>query len=344
MAAESGKISRELWEDILACINDFKRKRQFGDATNRPKHTPRNYSKVKVKNNTGGDLAKGSVVEFGTFLLTEIETDYLWFNGEEPDLTRVGWGVLPRPIPSGEIDECICLGVLPALVKIEDEDHKYAARESGETVLKSQEAVGPVKILYKPTGGTPPEERECVVQLMDEVGETTEIVEVFHDTPASDGDIVEANSEGFHPGRIVTRDDDDDYIVGADIWIQFVDGFDGHHGDTDNGAVLACEGEYYGPAKPAGTFDLVENEGEEDETHDERPVYVVECSERQFLCKADSSISKGGSGTVSLYHSHDETDSGINRTAKALGAEITADKWAIYSRVAGVWYVSPWEC
>lgn len=171
-----------------------------------------------------------------------------------------------------------------------------------------------------------------------------EIVEVFHDTPAADGDIVEANSDGYHPGRIVTYDADHSYVVGADIWIQFVDGMDGHDTGTDDGAVLACEGEYYGPAKFTGEmFDLVENEGEEDETHDERPVYVVECSERQFLCKADSSISKGSSGTVSLYNA-DETDSTINRTAKALFAAISTSKWCIYHRIAGKWYVSKAEC
>lgn len=165
-------------------------------------------------------------------------------------------------------------------------------------------------------------------------GDATEIVEVYHSS-ADPGDVVEANASGYHPGRIRRYDGTTTYDdPSIDIWIQFVDGFDGQ--PNDDGAVLACNNEYYGPAKPTGeTWD---NSG------DERPVYVVECSERQFLCKADSSISKGSSGTVSLYHSHDETDSGINRTAKALGAAITSGKWAIYSRVAGVWYVSPWEC
>src|SRR5690349_10643516 len=66
--------------------------------------TPKNFSKVQVKNSTGGNLARGSVVEFGDFLLAEIETPYLWFDGVTPDTTRVGWGILERPIPNGEID------------------------------------------------------------------------------------------------------------------------------------------------------------------------------------------------------------------------------------------------
>lgn len=154
----------------------WRRKGPWKDAP--PDHTPRNYSKVKVKNNTGADLARGSVVEFTDFLLTEIEQDYLWFAGDTPDLTNVGWGITLKPIPDGEIDECLVLGVCIAWVNITDETHEYATRADGEEFLQSA-AIGPVKILHKPTGSTPPEERECVVQIMDEgqsifIGKTDE--------------------------------------------------------------------------------------------------------------------------------------------------------------------------
>lgn len=137
-----------------------------------PKNIPRPHDRAKVRNSTGGNLRRGEVVEFTDFEFTQIKPDALWFTGDTPDLTNVGWGVTLNPIVDGEIGECLVLGICIAYVKIENEDHEYAAREDGETVLKSQAAVGPVKILYKPTGGTPPEERECVVQLMDEGGST----------------------------------------------------------------------------------------------------------------------------------------------------------------------------
>jgi hypothetical protein len=144
-----------------------------------PSATPRNYSKTKVRNSTGGNLRRGEVVEFSDFVFTQIKPDALWFVGTTPDLTNVGWGVTLKPIVDGEIGECLVLGICIAHVMIEDESHEYAAREDGETVLKSQASVGPVKILHKPTGGTPPEERECVVQIMDETGEPNVVLADF---------------------------------------------------------------------------------------------------------------------------------------------------------------------
>lgn len=322
MAAESGKISRELWEDMLACINDFKRKRQFGDASNRPKHTPRNYSKVKIKNNTGGNLARGSVVEFGTFLLTEIETDYLWFNGEEPNLSRIGWGILERPIPAGDIDTCICLGIIPALVKIEDENHWYAAREAGETALKSQAAQGPVKILYKPTGGTV---RECVVQLMDEGGDTTEIVEVHHPSPAVDGQIVAADAYGYHQARIRTPNGTTTYTIGEEVWLQFAEGHDGY--PDQDGQVLAVQGENYFAKYTGNSWGEGENE---------RPLYVAICDERSFIGVAGSAIAKGAAGTVALLHSSTFLSAGINKSGIAL-QDIPPNVLVKITRRAGVW-------
>jgi hypothetical protein len=163
---DAGKITKQVHRDIYEVVRDFKGRRQLG-SPGEINHTPRNYSKVKVRNLTGGNLPRGSVVEFDDFLLAELEQDYLWFEGKTPNAERIGWGVTLKPIPSTEIDEVLCIGVCIAFVKIVDESHEYAERESGETVLRSA-ATGPVKILHKPAGGTPPDERECVVQLMDE--------------------------------------------------------------------------------------------------------------------------------------------------------------------------------
>lgn len=425
--------------DTISCVEDWQRRRQLGTGGRKPTGGPPKFDIVKVRNNTGGNLRRGEVVELSTFLLATLEQEYRWFAGVTPDLTHAAWGITIKPIPATDIDDVLCVGVCIAHVLIVDESHQYANRVSGSTVLRSA-ASGPVKIVAKPTGGTPPEERECVVQLVDETGDIvdmievndtgksageltystperafahrskirrftatgvtfenagdcwllltdewgvaagdvpavnhqyygpakyvgivdfdgealptyvyyrgdlpTEIVEVYHDSKST-GDIVEANSGGFHPGKIRRRDAAGDYIDCGNIWIQFVEGFNGHDTATDDGAVLACQGEYYGGARYANTWDKVTNPGEESETHDKRAVYVCVCDERQFLCKADSSITKGSSGTISLYNSHNKADSGINRTAEALGAAITSAKWSIYSRVAGVWYVSPWEC
>lgn len=314
------------------------------------KATPVNFSKVSAANYTGAQIYIGDVCEFDGNPFADIypaekypdPRSDRWVKAVTPNATRLGWGIALDPIVSAggadrEGGEFLVLGVCHARVVIENEDHKYAERRDTFRTLFSA-ATGPAKILHKPAAvGALPEERLCLIQIMDEPGgETSEMVYVNHDATTS-GNTVEANAAGFHPGNILSYVDFDSYSGGTDIWIRFAEAF--------AGGLLAVQGEYYGPAKPTGeTYDLVENEGEEDETHDERPVYILESNEQQFLCKADSAISKGGSGTVSIYHSTDLTDTGINRTAVAIGADITGGKWSVYFRLAGVWCVSPWEC
>jgi hypothetical protein len=278
------QASASLRNTSIDVADHWNRKGPWKDAP--PVHTPRNYSKVKVKNLTGGNLPRGSVVEFDGFLLTEIEQDYLWFEGKTPDTERVGWGITLKPIPDGEIDEVLCLGVCIAWVKIVDESHEYAERESGETVLRSS-AKGPVKILHKPTGETPPETRECVVQLMDEGGEATEIVEVYHSS-ADPGEIVEANASNVHPGRIKRFSEADGMETFEDIWICFTDNFDTWAGD-----VLAVQNEYYGPAKPSGPFTVGV-----DEAADTRTLYLVTHGERHWDAFAYEDIVAGEANLV----------------------------------------------
>jgi hypothetical protein len=180
---------------LIDMLNAHKR-----DAATRlkpPKQTPRDHNKVKIRNSTSEALRRGEVVEFSDFRFTQIQPDALWFTGSVPDLTNVGWGVTLKPIPEDEIGEVLVLGVTIAHVKIEDEDHEYAAREDGETVLKSQAAQGPVKILYKPTGGTPPEERECVVQLMDETGGDPPLLVSYTHLPS--GYVASSTERRFYP-------------------------------------------------------------------------------------------------------------------------------------------------
>jgi len=160
---DAGRINGDVYDDIYDVVNDYKRRRQLGNQKP-PPHTPRNYSKVKVKNVTGGDLRRGEIVEFTDFLLTELEQDYLWFEGSTPDLTKVGWGITLKPIPSTEIDEVLCLGVCIAYVNFTDDNHKFARRVAGSNVLKSDDR-GSVKILQD-SGGV--SERECVVHILDD--------------------------------------------------------------------------------------------------------------------------------------------------------------------------------
>lgn len=65
-----------------------------------------------------------------------------------------------------------------------------------------------------------------------------------------------------------------------------------------------------------------------------------------YLCKSDSSISKGSTGTVSIY-TLSEADTTVNVTAKALGAAITSGKWCQFKPFKASTYdglISPMEC
>jgi len=72
--------------------------------------------------------------------------------------------------------------------------------------------------------------------------------------------------------------------------------------------------------------------------------YVV----NELIGKADGAITKGSSGTVSVWRRNETTDawedSTMNVTATALGAAMTASKYASIGCRNGEWLVAPWEC
>lgn len=65
-----------------------------------------------------------------------------------------------------------------------------------------------------------------------------------------------------------------------------------------------------------------------------------------LIGKADSSISKGSTGTVSVWMGAQgaEAATEYDLTCSALGAAMTSAKWAVIFLRHGVWYVGPWEC
>ncbi|WP_425618026.1 hypothetical protein NA78x_001719 [Anatilimnocola sp. NA78] len=321
-------------------LNEHKRRKAV-------KHTARRdeAAKVSVKNSTGSDLQRGSVIEFTDALLSEIKPDYPWFDGDVPDLTNVGWGITISPVLAGDMGKCWILGVCPARVVIADESHQYANRVDGGTALLSAE-IGSVKIIAKPAGGALPEERVCWVQLMDESGGDVVDTIQINTTSGMNGDIVEpedVDGAKVFSGKIRRTIDGVTYADAGNCWLQFTMGF-----PADAGNVLGVHGEYYSHGKFSGYLDKVVNEGEEGETHDERPLYVAECPERSYFAKVqspESPIAKGATGTARLYHSHNMTDSGIDKADLfAPGYAIPLDLLCIVSRVAGRWCISPMEC
>jgi hypothetical protein len=67
---------------------------------------------------------------------------------------------------------------------------------------------------------------------------------------------------------------------------------------------------------------------------------------RDLIGKPDSSISKGSTGTVSIWMgaSGAEAATEYDITCSAKGAAVTGSKFVVVFFRNGVWYVGPWEC
>src|SRR5262245_24742246 len=211
----------------------------LGDGSDRA--TPSADSNVvNAKNTSGADRRKGEILEFSGSPLNDFKDGLLWLNGEQPQHAK-SFGVLLQAVPNGKFQDCQVSGVCSALVNVTDTNHEYAAPRNSNAVLQSG-AVGPVRILHKPSGTG---EKTCVVRLEVDLG--VDIVQVHH-LDASPGERVFTNADGLHRGRI-KRVKDGSMQTAGDCWILFVDSF-----DVVFGNVAATQDEYYGPARQCGEF------------------------------------------------------------------------------------------
>lgn len=148
--------SSVLWNNIIGAANEYAA-RHLGQPGNRnPAQIPTDV--IKIKNSSGTAIRLGEVLEVSGFLPTHVKRDALWFDGDTPDTTHP-FAIALQAIPTGSIDRAQVSGVTVALVNVTDEDHGYAAVADGEPVLQST-GVGPIRILYKPTGTG---EKTCAV-------------------------------------------------------------------------------------------------------------------------------------------------------------------------------------
>lgn len=424
----------------------WRRRKKFGEG-GAERASAVNFSKVSAANYTGEQIYIGDVCEF-----TKHESPFpdidpaeklpdprcdRWVKAVTPDTTRIGWGIALEPIGPAtggdrEGGDFLVLGSIHARVIIEDEDHQYAERRDGERVLHSTAARTSCKILIKPAlVDALPEERCCLVQIMDEGGDSVDIVQVYDtgnagdvivpdmdtrpaflgkirryyspgvnltedgycwilfvddygnvqwdtaavnhecygpakyvgvenfdgtehplylvrrgelcemvqvyhegDTPPSNGDVVEAIDGGvggggidYHPGYVTRRDAGGGISGFGKCWIVFTTPLNG----------LAIQGQLYGPAKYSGTWDRVQNAGEEDETHDKRPVFVMDHGEHAFPGRFGSDL------TFHVYHPLSLTDSGFTLSYTYHGDPVIEGKGFV-QYVAGRWFGTNSEC
>jgi hypothetical protein len=120
--------------DLIDMVNEWKRGGRPQLAFSPPIAT----DVIKVKNITGADQAAGKVLELGTLLYTPIDRRNLGFNADTVShIVGRSYCVLPRPIPSGKIDDAHIAGVCVAKVNIQSTSDRYGFVESSSTVLKS---------------------------------------------------------------------------------------------------------------------------------------------------------------------------------------------------------------
>lgn len=102
---------------------------------------------IKVKNISGADRSAGQVLELGTHLWTDVDRRNIGFRADTVSHTSGrSYCILPRPIPSNEIDDAHVAGVCVAKVDIQATTDRYAYVTTSSNILKSGEA-GQFKLL-----------------------------------------------------------------------------------------------------------------------------------------------------------------------------------------------------
>lgn len=116
---------------------------------------------VWTKNDSGANRRKGDILEFTGLAFTNLDDDDRgWMVGGSPSLAN-GFGVLLKAVPNGDFAYLQVAGQCFAYVNVNDADDKYARVTSATYVLQSC-ALGPVRIIYKPSGTG---EKKCKVLL-----------------------------------------------------------------------------------------------------------------------------------------------------------------------------------
>lgn len=144
--------------DVLDAV-DFVKQQQMGGGGDAIRGI-RQTDIVKVRNDSGGDLVAGRVLQLGGYLYDEMNRRNILFEADTPE-DEERFAILGEPIKSGEIGIAHVSGVCIAVVNVGSTTHTRAIPEDGETVLKSGGG-GPIRILSELDGTG---EQEVVVLI-----------------------------------------------------------------------------------------------------------------------------------------------------------------------------------
>jgi hypothetical protein len=136
---------------VLEATNDFQQRKALGGSRSKNSIT-HDGCRVHVKNDTGGNMPRGSVLQLGALVYDAIDPANLAFVADVPaDPVTDKYAILSLPIPDGKIGPAQAAGVCVALVDVLDVDHTRAIPVAGESVLSSAES-GPIELLSPPDG------------------------------------------------------------------------------------------------------------------------------------------------------------------------------------------------
>jgi hypothetical protein len=149
----------EIWNGMVAAGEDYNERKRLGlGGFPQPKASPRDL--IKIKNMTGAARVRGSVFKIGAKVLTSIDREFAWFEGDEPE--QVGrFCIVRQSVADEKIVEAQVAGVCLARVNVVNPSHLHALVIAGDYELESA-MYGPVDLLWTPeTTGV----AECLVNL-----------------------------------------------------------------------------------------------------------------------------------------------------------------------------------
>lgn len=147
------EISTETWNAILDAAKAYQKSQR--NRTAGPLLSTRSATIIRVKNESGDDVARGGVLGLGApiFLPSQSEDAFLrevTFRGVLPDDTHAGKFAVPlEPIRSGGIGRCFVGGVCQVKVDVVDEGHTCAEVDPGSTSSLVSSEDGSAEILWK---------------------------------------------------------------------------------------------------------------------------------------------------------------------------------------------------